>query len=45
MLAIDRAGRSVPTATHAGSFDLSFLRCIPNLLIAAPSDENGAAAC
>jgi 1-deoxy-D-xylulose-5-phosphate synthase len=27
-------------ATHAGSFDLSFLRCVPNLLIAAPSDEN-----
>jgi 1-deoxy-D-xylulose-5-phosphate synthase len=26
--------------THAGSFDLSFLRCIPNMLIAAPSDEN-----
>jgi deoxyxylulose-5-phosphate synthase len=26
--------------THAGAFDLSFLRCIPNMLIAAPSDEN-----
>jgi 1-deoxy-D-xylulose-5-phosphate synthase len=27
-------------ATHAGSFDLSFLRCIPNMLIMAPSNEN-----
>ncbi|MEO5703037.1 MAG: transketolase C-terminal domain-containing protein, partial [Gammaproteobacteria bacterium] len=26
--------------THAGSFDLSYLRCIPNMLIMAPSDEN-----
>jgi 1-deoxy-D-xylulose-5-phosphate synthase len=39
--AIDRAGVVGPDgATHAGSFDLSFLRCIPNLVIAAPSDEN-----
>ncbi len=39
--AIDRGGVVGPDgATHAGSFDLSFLRCIPNLLIAAPSDEN-----
>lgn len=26
--------------THAGAYDLSFLRCIPNMVIAAPSDEN-----
>jgi 1-deoxy-D-xylulose-5-phosphate synthase len=39
--AIDRGGVVGPDgATHAGSFDLSFLRCIPNLLVAAPSDEN-----
>ncbi len=40
-LAIDRAGPvGADGATHAGSFDLSFLRCVPNLLIATPSDEN-----
>jgi 1-deoxy-D-xylulose-5-phosphate synthase len=40
-LAIDRAGPvGADGATHAGSFDISFLRCVPNLLIAAPSDEN-----
>ena len=39
--AIDRGGVVGPDgATHAGSFDLSYLRCIPNMLIAAPSDEN-----
>ncbi|HEX7915692.1 1-deoxy-D-xylulose-5-phosphate synthase [Rudaea sp.] len=39
--AIDRAGVVGPDgATHAGSFDLSYLRCIPNIAIAAPSDEN-----
>ena len=41
MLAIDRAGLvGADGPTHAGSFDLSFLRCIPNMLIATPSDEN-----
>ncbi|HSB23173.1 MAG TPA: 1-deoxy-D-xylulose-5-phosphate synthase [Burkholderiaceae bacterium] len=41
MLAIDRAGLvGADGPTHAGSFDLSFLRCIPNMLIAAPSDES-----
>lgn len=41
MLAIDRAGLvGADGPTHAGAFDLSFLRCVPNLLIAAPSDEN-----
>jgi 1-deoxy-D-xylulose-5-phosphate synthase len=40
-LAIDRAGPvGADGATHAGSFDLSFLRCVPNMLIATPSDEN-----
>lgn len=39
--AIDRAGLvGEDGATHAGSFDLSFLRCIPNMVVAAPSDEN-----
>lgn len=38
--AIDRAGVVGPDgATHAGSFDLSFLRCVPNLLVMAPADE------
>ncbi|NOT14603.1 MAG: 1-deoxy-D-xylulose-5-phosphate synthase [Methylotenera sp.] len=41
LLAIDRAGLvGADGPTHAGSFDLSFLRCIPNLIIMAPSDEN-----
>ena len=39
--AIDRAGVVGPDgATHSGSFDLSFLRCLPNMLIMAPADEN-----
>ena len=39
--AIDRAGLvGADGPTHAGAFDLSYLRCIPNLLIATPSDEN-----
>jgi len=39
--AIDRAGVVGPDgATHSGSFDLSFMRCLPNLLIMAPADEN-----
>jgi 1-deoxy-D-xylulose-5-phosphate synthase len=38
--AIDRAGVVGPDgATHAGSFDLSYLRCIPNLVVMAPADE------
>ncbi len=41
VLAIDRAGLvGADGATHAGSFDLSYLRCIPNLTVMAPSDEN-----
>ncbi|HSX62909.1 MAG TPA: 1-deoxy-D-xylulose-5-phosphate synthase [Tahibacter sp.] len=38
--AIDRAGVVGPDgATHAGSFDLSYLRCIPNMVVMAPADE------
>lgn len=41
MLAIDRAGLvGADGPTHHGAFDLSYLRCVPNLLIATPSDEN-----
>ncbi len=41
LLAIDRGGLvGADGATHAGSFDLSFLRCIPNMTVFAPSDEN-----
>ncbi len=41
MMAIDRAGLvGADGPTHAGAFDISFLRCIPNMLIATPSDEN-----
>jgi 1-deoxy-D-xylulose-5-phosphate synthase len=39
--AIDRAGVVGPDgATHSGSFDLTFLRCLPNMVIMAPADEN-----
>lgn len=39
--AIDRAGLvGEDGPTHAGSFDISFLRCIPHMLIMTPSDEN-----
>ena len=41
VLAIDRGGLvGADGATHAGSFDLSFLRCIPNMTVMTPSDEN-----
>ena len=41
LFAIDRAGLvGEDGPTHAGSFDLSYLRCIPNMLVMAPSDEN-----
>lgn len=41
MLAIDRGGLvGADGATHAGSFDLSYLRCIPNMTVMAPADEN-----
>lgn len=41
LFAIDRAGVvGADGPTHIGAFDLSFLRCIPNLIIMTPSDEN-----
>ena len=41
VFAIDRAGLvGADGPTHAGAFDLSFLRCIPNMVVMAPSDEN-----
>jgi 1-deoxy-D-xylulose-5-phosphate synthase len=39
--AVDRAGQvGADGATHAGSFDLSYARCIPNMVVMAPTDEN-----
>lgn len=41
LFAIDRAGLVGPDGpTHAGSFDLSYMRCVPNMLIMAPSNED-----
>ena len=41
LLAIDRAGLvGADGATHAGSYDLTFLRCLPNVSVLAPADEN-----
>jgi 1-deoxy-D-xylulose-5-phosphate synthase len=41
LLAIDRAGVVGPDGpTHAGSFDYSFMRCLPNMVIMAPANEN-----
>ncbi|MGQ0529709.1 MAG: 1-deoxy-D-xylulose-5-phosphate synthase [Panacagrimonas sp.] len=41
LFALDRGGLvGADGATHHGAFDLSFLRCIPNLVVMAPSDEN-----
>lgn len=41
LFAIDRAGLvGADGATHAGTFDLSYLRCIPNMVVMTPSDEN-----
>ncbi len=41
LFAIDRAGLVGPDGpTHAGSFDYSYLRCIPNLVVMAPADED-----
>ncbi len=41
VFAIDRAGLvGGDGATHQGVFDLSFLRCVPNLVVMAPADEN-----
>ncbi|VAW81716.1 1-deoxy-D-xylulose 5-phosphate synthase [hydrothermal vent metagenome] len=41
LFAIDRGGLvGADGPTHSGNFDLSFLRCIPNMLLMAPADEN-----
>lgn len=41
LLAIDRAGLvGADGPTHAGSFDISYLRCVPNMVVMCPSDEN-----
>ena len=41
LLAVDRAGLvGADGPTHAGSFDISYLRCIPNMVVMCPSDEN-----
>ncbi|MCI0655108.1 MAG: 1-deoxy-D-xylulose-5-phosphate synthase [Methylococcaceae bacterium] len=41
LFALDRAGQVGPDGpTHAGSFDYTYMRCLPNLLIMAPADEN-----
>jgi 1-deoxy-D-xylulose-5-phosphate synthase len=39
--ALDRAGLvGADGATHAGNYDMAYLRCIPNMVVMAPSDEN-----
>jgi 1-deoxy-D-xylulose-5-phosphate synthase len=41
MFALDRAGLvGADGATHAGAFDYAYLRCVPNMVVLAPSDEN-----
>jgi 1-deoxy-D-xylulose-5-phosphate synthase len=41
MLAIDRGGLvGADGATHNGAFDLSYLTCVPNMVVMAPADEN-----
>lgn len=41
VLAIDRGGLvGADGATHAGSFDLTYLRCVPNMTVMTPADEN-----
>jgi 1-deoxy-D-xylulose-5-phosphate synthase len=41
LFAIDRAGVVGPDGpTHSGSFDLTYLRCVPNITVMAPADEN-----
>ncbi len=40
LFAIDRAGLLEDGPTHSGVFDLCYLRCIPNMLVMTPSDEN-----
>ncbi len=39
--ALDRAGLvGADGATHAGNYDIAFVRCVPNMVVATPSDEN-----
>ena len=41
LLAVDRGGLVGPDGpTHAGSFDLAYLRCLPNMTVMTPADEN-----
>jgi 1-deoxy-D-xylulose-5-phosphate synthase len=41
LFGIDRAGLvGADGPTHAGSFDLTYLRCLPNMVVMAPADEN-----
>ena len=41
VFAIDRAGLvGADGSTHSGNYDISFLRCIPNMVVMAPADEN-----
>ncbi|MCX7089802.1 MAG: 1-deoxy-D-xylulose-5-phosphate synthase [Methylococcales bacterium] len=41
LFALDRAGLVGPDGpTHAGSFDYSYMACVPNMLVMAPADEN-----
>ncbi|RAP59434.1 1-deoxy-D-xylulose-5-phosphate synthase [Oleiagrimonas sp. MCCC 1A03011] len=41
LFAVDRGGVVGPDGdTHSGSFDLSYLRCLPNMVVMAPADEN-----
>ena len=41
--ALDRAGLvGADGATHAGNYDIAYLRCVPNMVLATPSDENEA---
>jgi 1-deoxy-D-xylulose-5-phosphate synthase len=41
VFALDRAGLvGADGATHAGAYDYAYLRCVPNLVVLAPSDEN-----
>lgn len=40
LFAVDRAGLLEDGATHSGVFDIAYLRCVPNMLLMAPADEN-----
>ena len=40
--AVDRAGLWAVTAPHAGNYDISYARCLPNMVIMTPSNEDEA---